>query len=696
MILARVFLWSLCPFRAGADVLLPRGDSVALRQSGGGEVPLQIRALIAARPDSGAPLTEIPPTQILRFGAFRPQGNDLVTETSEGGITLRLRLGWEAGAGFNLHIAATQAAPTWVRFLAVEIEVEADSALVLGRDLRSMAVENVAVLGRLDPKWVSIYRRGRPLLTMLLGDEADGLSVRRLPGKVRVRLDLNSVEARPFFHFAACTDNWKDPNQRLILPARLLLSGEVQEADVALFSFGATPLVKARYPDGRRAALVITDHADQTAAPTLRALAGGTSDASDPRWGQGGLLGHGLPITKALWLRSGERDPAAVGRGPKGGLSGQSGQTGQQDPRMRRGDPEDRRARDSDGGERDDLELLQQLGPGQADENGGGRPQLDDPQVVALADRLFAAGWEVIPHSATPIRDSRDLTAQALAYFRRFSAKSWIDHQPYTNCEALVNQGYLPGRYGITDLLDQHGYQYAWAGLDMPPGDLNLLLPRRMDRYVPVIWPVGRMASGTPTGLWLFRSMLAFIETPRFFEMYGTDPLDRLERERGLHIAHTYLEDFHPQKSWFGRRNLLVAGKRPREVVLDPRLDALFSSLAARVARGSMWVPTMSHLGDHLRAMAGVTAILETDGSATLRSKTAVPGASFVVPRAGVTVLVDGLAPKGVRGAEGETSFWIDLPADRPVRVQLRSASGEGVSFLSPLVLPPQTLGRTP
>ena len=41
--------------------------------------------------------------------------------------------------------------------------------------------------------------------------------------------------------------------------------------------------------------------------------------------------------------------------------------------------------------------------------------------------------------------------------------------------EAVINQGYRPGRYGVTDLLKQYGYRYAWSGLDQSPGDLNLM-----------------------------------------------------------------------------------------------------------------------------------------------------------------------------------------------------------------------------
>lgn len=653
---------------ASADALVPRGDGVVIRQAGGGEVQVALKGLVVAEAANG----DAPPgpavAQTLRFASFHQDGNGFSAEATAATISLHVHLGWESGAGFTMRSTAVPLQATWVRQLAVEIELDAEAIGYLGRDLRPRSVDSLVMLSRFDPKWVTLYRRGQPFMTVLTSDDIDGLEVRRLPGRARLRIDLLAAEARPFVHFAACTDYWKDPNQRLVLPVRLLEKGEAQEAQTSFYLSGTIPLAKGRYPDGRRGALVITDHADQTAAHTLRALAGGTSDTGDQRWGQGGLLGHGIPITKALWLKSGERD------GP-----GRGGHDVRDDRERPREGARPGHNQLADLGS--ELELMDAPAHEQADENGGGRPQLDDPQVVTLADYLFAAGWEVIPHSATPTRDSRDLTGQALNYFRRFSAKSWIDHQPYTNCEALVNQGYRPGRYGITDLLHKHGYSYAWAGQDLPPGDLNLFSPRRMDRYAPVLWPVGRVASGMPADLWLFRSMLAFIETTRFFNMYTTEAIDRLERERGIHIAHTYLEDFHPPHSWFGKRNLMVPGRRSREVVPDPRLDALLSSLAARVARGSLWITTIARLGDYLRAQAAIAITLEPDGSATLQAPAAVAGASFVLPRQGVSVEVDGRPPKGLRSADGETSFWVDLPAGRPLRVRLRGASGEPLSF---------------
>ena len=163
--------------------------------------------------------------------------------------------------------------------------------------------------------------------------------------------------------------------QRLLLPARLLLAGEELRARATLYPGAPLPLLKARYPEGRRAAFVITDHADQTAARTLRALAGGTSDANDPRWGQTGLLGHGLAITKALWLRSGDpRAPRRPGLSPKAPLTISEARARPRRLGVVQSPPaEDPTARLLSGGDTE-LELMEGE-DGQADESGGGRPQ---------------------------------------------------------------------------------------------------------------------------------------------------------------------------------------------------------------------------------------------------------------------------------------------------------------------------------
>lgn len=701
--------------------LRPQGETLVLSEAPGAELPLTVRVRVAATTSTTAP-PGMPATQVLPVTSWQKDtsnGNTSLLGEVTGGASLgdlKISMRWQHNAegAYTLQAEAQALSPVWISLLSIEVEFPDGTANLGGRELRMHALGRAAALSGLDPKWLIVYpsfsssssslpqatadldsaaqftaavtpraplaARARPTRrslrmaaakrrprgaamawTLFVPDEVDGLTALRQGSHILARIDLLSTEARPFSHFVACTDNWRAPNHRQSLAARLVLPDEPIHAELSFYSGAATPIFKARYPDGRNAALVITDHADQTAAVTLRALIGGTSDVTSPVWGKGGLLGHGLSITKSLWMSSGEPAPPPLYHAPPPiALLNHGGHVSRQSTI---------------------LAFRSRYGRPQVDATGGGRPQLDDPEVVEMADRMVRIGWEIVPHSATPLRDERSRTEMALDWFQRYKARTWIDHQPYTNCEALTNQGYQAGPFGIVDLLHKFGYGYAWSGVDVPPGPLNLLSPRRLDRYAPVLWPVGRLWSGTPTGLFLFRTMMTYIDSAKFFKLYTPKALDQLERERGLHIAHTYLEVFHPPTSPLVKRNLMIPGKRLGEVVPDPRLDRLFANFEEHVTRGALWVPTLSQLGDHMRAMAAVTVRLEADGSAVLRSPQALTGATFVLPHPGLQVLIDGQPPKGQRTSHKETTFWVDLPADREVHVMLLDAHGEMVVF---------------
>jgi hypothetical protein len=516
-----------------------------------------------------------------------PWKGDAAEGTSPDGV-LRVKLlrsKPEGSAGELVTVEAVWLKRAWVRLAAIELSMAGDHLELVGRDLVPVRTQ-AAVLERFDPKWITVGMGKTANRTFVIDDSIDAVAVKQAGGRTTLRLELEAPEARPFFHDARCTKHWRDRNKHLAASLRLKLPDEKIVARMQILDGAPTFIVKAHFPDGRRAAFCVTDHADQTSARTLEALAHG-------------LVAHKLCITKALFAH---------------------------------GSPD-----------------------------GFGRPQLEDPKVAELADAMCQAGSEIVPHSATPKPDLRPVTEAAMEEFERWHSRTWIDHQPETNCEAFGDEGWhVGGKFGIADLLVAHRYQYIWAEDDAPAGDLNLFQPRQLSHRAPTVWPIGRLDAGLPDSLWMFRSMWAFIEAKRFYAMYGKEQLDRLERERGLHIAHTYLETFHPKGTKFGMRNLLM--ESGGKMSLDPRFDALLADLEARQERGTMWVPTLGELSDRLRAQADVTVTLLSDGSAMLHASAPVPGATFVLGRPDLPVTLAGKPPRGLRSEGKETIFWDDLP----------------------------------
>lgn len=593
-----VAIWPLVASAAARDPGLAVRDGRAFIVRGADRLELGAQLVFDHRTTATA--AGAPRSQRIRW---KPDGTATLT-TPDGALDVALKLQRTDVGTIALVAEGRWRRPTWVHLVAVDVTLPAEAVRLLGRDLMPLAAPPVAVLDRFDPKWITVQRAAGGY-ALVVDDDVDGVVVRPTSGRVTVRLELESTAARPFVHDAACRSQWREPNQHLPLLARLETLGEPVRARLQWIPDPPPMFAKAKFPDGRRAAVVITDHADQTTARTLAALAYGRSDRPSKTMG---LLGHHLVITKSLFA------------------------------------------------------------------HGTDRPQLDDPRVVALADELYAAGSEIVPHSATPRRDERRVTVAALETFARWHARTWIDHQPETNCEAFGDEGFrTTGRYAIADLLASHGYSYVWAEDDLDPGPLNLLRPEHLAQHAPIVWPVGRLVVGGPTNLWMFRSQWAFLPARRFYETYSPAALDRLERERGIHIAHTYLETYHPARTRFGLKDLLMPidprdqPGGPGPVQLAPGFERVLALLEARQERGTLWVPTLAALADRLRAVADVRLTIGADHRILAHTPVPVAGATFVLAAPAARVRVNGEPPRGVRTERGETVFWVDLPAGESV-----------------------------
>ena len=508
-----------------------------------------------------------------------------------------------------------------VRALPLAVEVHASAAT----SVRAISVRIVfaarafEVLGR-------DYRAAKPARAMLdrfdpkwislegraliLDDDVDTVHVERTSGGVLVEVELLSAAARPFGHLPRCGQNWREVRGRVAVPDRHLAVGDLLVAHGELLLGRATPVALSPWPDGRAAAFSITDHADQTSAATLRALLGGASDA-DLDHPTGGLLAHHVPITKALFQR--------------GALP-----------------------------------------------HGGARPQLEDPTVVALAERARAAGSELVPHSATPRSDDRRAVDETLAWFGERGARVWIDHQPQTNREGFCQSGWHTTS-GIADLLAKHGYVDVWDLTEWTGPGLDERDPRHLDRRAPTLWPLGRLEPTGPDSLWMFRSTWAFLPTARFFARYAAAALDELERARGLHVAHTYLETLHPRATFLGRRNVMARQPDGR-VVLLPQLDALFAELHRRDERGTLWLTPIGAIGTRLRALRAVRVRITEAGTLAVTRPAGLDGLTLHL--AG-TVELPADAVRGQRRASGETRAWLSpCPGDAPCTTELAPTTG--------------------
>jgi hypothetical protein len=397
-------------------------------------------------------------------------------------------------------------------------------------------------------------------------------------------------------------------------------------------------LLPGRYPRGQRAALVFTDHADQSNLAKLEAIAYGETSALEGA--RHGLCGRGLGFTKTVFA------------GPARGYD----------------------------------------------------PQLEDPGYRALLERIGRAGVEIGLHSATGASDLPARTEAALARFRAagFRGRTWIDHQPTTNCEAVTAEGWDPrSRYHTLSLLASSGFSLFWSAEDVapPPGSLNLLAPEPRSQRRPAIYRFAATSAAAAAELRLFASTRFFLPRASLERRLSARGLTALAQERGLCLAHTYLDTWRARGK-LAPRSLLEplsasrgreAGRRgPARFRLRPSIDRLFATLAARQSAGELWVAALERVVSHLEAALSVELAPTTSGTLRVRSARgrALPGLTLIAPRGalppGSVLLVDGRPPAGVRDRGGEQEIWFDLPSRGAPEISIRDRSGRSIRFSAP------------
>jgi len=302
------------------------------------------------------------------------------------------------------------------------------------------------------------------------------------------------------------------------------------------------------------------------------------------------------------------------------------------------------------------------------------RGALDDPEIRLLADDLAVSGSEVALHSITPERDGREAVRAGLASAAPWRPVTWIDHEPYTNCEAIASRGAGDGPWGIRDLLEGAGVRWVWAA-----GDLD---GRAGTRIVNVLG--GDLAEARPAifplpndpRLWVFRSSMFYASPGELAAALSDAALAALEDERGLFVAHTYLGPSAATTHAEAHRARLAVVGAAGALSIHPALDAAFARVAARVRSGRLATLTWAEAGDRLRAVGDVEVAYRPDGAAEVRNDGAAPLRALTValPAAGLEISLTGAALLGREDADGWARLWFDLPAGG--RVVLRVLDG--------------------
>jgi len=303
---------------------------------------------------------------------------------------------------------------------------------------------------------------------------------------------------------------------------------------------------------------------------------------------------------------------------------------------------------------------------------GGTGTLADDAAARALADVIVARGGEVGAHSITDHVDDRAAVRDGLATFDPWRVVTWVDHEPYTNCEALSTEGWTTEPpFGIRDLLIAHGYRWVWAADDVGEDTLDLFGGKPAAARSP-IFPFP-----PDPRLWVFRSVLLYDAPGALTARLDDHALDALEAHHGLIVAHTYLSaSERTTGSPDHRRRLAVRRAAAGTLEIAPALDALFARLGARVAAGSLVVPTWRGAGDRLRALGDVTVEYRGDGSTAVvnHGADAIADVTLAAPAAGATLVADGVA--GRRAEAGRSLAWRSLAAGERVIVRATRAGG--------------------
>ncbi len=532
----------------------------------------------------------------------------------------RVRLRWEARYHRDLLVGKELA-----RFILDPVR----GGAMTDRAYREVPLGFRQHAGALGPRRLTVTLEGARSVPLTLsgGRGVQGLMVRRRRDRAyNVDLELDHRRNHPFRRYRRCVKKKRKRVGRRRLYLGLVRAGS-RRSLTATWTVGPARLVTpGRFARGMGAALVLVDHADQSSAPKLEALAYGRSGALARGLTGGrypGLVNRGLAYTKTIFIKK----------------------------------------------------------------SGPYHRQLEDPRYRRLLDHMARRGVEIGVHSPT---GRRDRPAKARAMLRRFRAaftgRTWVDHQPNTNCEAIGNRGWNPrSPWYMLGHLSDLGIDHIWSGTDLPLawGSLNLLAPARRSRRRAVIYRHTRLAAGGRPPPVVFTTSWMFVSRKRLKRYLSERWLRRLVRERGLFLGHTYL-DTHRQEKFFKRRSWLRR-LGPGRYALHPEMDRHFQRLARWQARGDLWVAGVEAVAGHLLAAMDVELDHRPRGQVLVTARRALRGFTLLLPAGAASARVDGAAPAGQRRRGGRLEVWFDLRPRRPRLLTVLDAAGRPLELLRPV-----------
>jgi len=152
--------------------------------------------------------------------------------------------------------------------------------------------------------------------------------------------------------------------------------------------------------------------------------------------------------------------------------------------------------------------------------------------------------------------------------------------------------------------------------------------------------------------------------------LYSSKQLNKLIRERGINLAHVYLDTFQT-KGRNTNKTLLYLDKNGYRIRDD--VDNVFRKMGQLHRGKKLWVTSMRSLGDYLTASREVKISYLSDGTALLTTSSfPIQGFSVSVQDINVNIQINGMPPEGFRRIEDTTIFWFDVEPNSFYRVVIK------------------------